>query len=193
MSPPAAVPAWEVLSRRLVLDDPWLRVRAERCRLPDGHVIDPYYVLDGADWVHVHALDDQGRLVLVRQYRHGIGRDGLELPGGLVDPGETPLEAARRELREETGLVARTWIAAGTRHPNPARQSNAVHLFLARGLHEDGPPRLDHGESLTCEWHTPASLDAVIADGQLHNACHLGLLHLAEHVQRRGAGTPARA
>jgi ADP-ribose pyrophosphatase len=101
------------------------------------------------DWVSVVPVTEDGKFVLVRQYRPGIDGPTLEVPGGMIDPGEDPATAALRELREETGYGAGSLVPLGATHPNPVLQSNRHHMFLARGLRRLGEPAFDVGES--CE------------------------------------------
>ena len=101
------------------------------------------------DWVNVVAITADGKAVLVRQFRHGTEQTTLEIPGGAVDPSDrSALAAARRELREETGYVARRWTRLGVVDPNPAFQTNACTTFLAEGAHPAGHPDPDEGEEL---------------------------------------------
>lgn len=110
----------------------------------------PYRVvaLELSDWVTVVARRPDGALVLVRQLRYGTQSTSLETPGGLVDPGERPLAAARRELREETGYRARRWRSLGWVNPNPALQTNRLHMFLALDAEAVATPRPDEREGL---------------------------------------------
>ena len=165
---------WRVTRSDTLLKDQWIHLRADHCVAPAGIEISPYYVLSYPDWVHVVALTEFGRIVLVRQYRHAAGEFFLELPGGAVDPNDISVEqAARRELEEETGFTARRWDLVTSLHPNPATHSNRVHLFLAHDAAYNGPQRLDAGESgLTVEvLDIRAVLDG-LKSGLLGNAMH---------------------
>jgi len=114
-----------------------------------------FYRLQGPDWVVVIALTEALELLVVEQYRHGIDAPTLEIPGGCCDEGESPEGSARRELREETGFKARTWIPLGFCTPNPATQTNRCHSFLALDCHPEGALDLDPAEELqvwACAW-----------------------------------------
>ena len=138
---------WRVLASKTLLRDRWIDVRADHCVTAGGHEIAPYYVLSYPDWVHVVALTDAEELVLVEQYRHGVGRSVLELPGGVIDAGDaSPLAAGQRELLEETGYAARDWRTVSTLYPNPAIQTNRCHAVLATGCHRVGDGAPEPGE-----------------------------------------------
>jgi 8-oxo-dGTP pyrophosphatase MutT (NUDIX family) len=169
--------AWRTLQRRWLVDDRWLRLSADQAQLPDGRVLDPYYVSHDRDWVHVFALDAGRQVLLVRQYRYAAGAMCLELPGGVAEPGETPLAAAQRELLEETGCTASHWEHVAALWPNPARQVNRLHGFVARDAVQVRPPRLDEGEDLHSLLMPLPHLEQAIADGEFSQAMHVGLVY----------------
>ena len=117
---------WKVLQTSYV--QPYIRV--DRCELHNGQLLD-CQLLDYSDEIMVFALTKNQEVVLIRQYRHGAEKVILELPGGSVDDSESPLEAAKRELMEETGYTSDTWIEIGCGSPNPAIYRNKIHSFLA--------------------------------------------------------------
>ena len=126
---------WKTLSSVTTFMDRGLTVRTDRCQRSDGTIIEPYHVLEYPTWVNAIALTEDDRVVLVREYRHGLGTIALGLPSGTMEPDEDDPEIAmRRELREETGYAGGAWIALGTTSPNPANHSNLVWSFLAHKL-----------------------------------------------------------
>src|SRR5215472_7608549 len=119
-----AITPWKVIESRYLIRDPWMVLRADRCKTSGGITIDPYYVQEPEDWVQVIAFDRDNRILLIRQYRHGAGVISSELPCGKIDPGETPADAARRELLEETGCAAQALLPLPSLSPNSAHYAN---------------------------------------------------------------------
>ncbi|HET6331148.1 MAG TPA: NUDIX hydrolase [Holophagaceae bacterium] len=129
-----------------------------------------FYRLQGPDWVNVIPFTEDGDLLVVEQFRHGIDAPTLEIPGGSCDEGETPLESARRELREETGFEAREWTGLGQCAPNPATLGNHCHTFLALGCQAVSGLALDPSEELrlwACPWTEWAEL---LRSGRIEHA-----------------------
>ena len=140
---------WAILESTYIVRDPWQIIHADKCQLPNGRITGPYYVLEYGTWVNVVALTKQQEVVLVRQYRHGIQRTILEIPGGAMDSEDaSPLAAIRRELLEETGYTSNTLIETGRVCPNPANHNNFLHSFLATDVERIGEPQLDATEQI---------------------------------------------
>jgi len=129
------------------------------------------------DWVSIVPVATDGRFVFVRQYRHGIDAPTLEVPGGLIDEGQTPADAALRELREETGYGGGRMARLGATRPNPALQDNWHHMFLLAGAERLGDPHFDHGEYCEVVLLTRDELRNCIRNGDITHA--LVLLALA--------------
>lgn len=171
---------------RMLLEGGFLEVRRDDVRLPDGSAATREYIQHpGA--VAVLALLDDGRLVLVRQFRYPVGRVLLELPAGKLDRGESTLACARRELAEETGYTAREWAFAGEIHNAAAYSSESIWLWFARGL-QAGPQKLDTGEFVEVVTLDADELDALAGRGEVPDVKTLwGLLWLQRW--RAGAWT----
>lgn len=137
---------WERLGKKTLLETPLFKLRSEKLRLPDGSVKDPYYVLERPDAAIIFPVTKDGEIVLVQQYRPPLEAMELGLPAGLVEGGEEPLAAARRELSEETGYAGGAWEPLGRVASSPSLKDNWAHLFLARGVEETSAPSPDEHE-----------------------------------------------
>ena len=138
--------AWERLRSERLLETPYFALRSERLRLPDGAVKEAYYVLERPDAAIIFPLTKEGEVVLVRQYRPPLERMELGLPAGLVEEGEKPEAAARRELLEETGYSGGEWEPLGSLASSPSLKDNWAYLFLACGVEETALPDPDEHE-----------------------------------------------
>ena len=143
--------------------------------------------LDCPDWVNVIALTDDGQIVLVEQYRHGTDEMTLEIPGGAVDPGESPATSAARELEEETGYLATEIIEIGRVDPNPAFLSNRCWTYLALGCRADGEVHLDPSEEIEVSLAPIKDFARLIDEGAItHSLVIAAHDHLRRGI-RRGA------
>lgn len=179
---------WNTLSSRYVLDNRWLKVREDHCRTGRGAVVDAYYVIERNDFAMVVALTDDEQVVLVRQYKHGCGRVVCECPAGYQSPDEEPAAAALRELREETGYVAREVEHLGSLFASPATSTHRMHLFLCRGLTGVGAQSLDPAEDIEVVLMDFAEVLARARRNELVvDAASVAALHLAEARLREPA------
>ncbi len=179
---------WKLIDSRYLIRDPWMTLRADRCELPNGKVLDPYYVQEPPDWVQIVAFDSQDRILITRQYRHAAGIVSTELPCGTVEPNEPPGDTARRELLEETGCIADTWQALPALSPNPARFTNRAYVFLALNTRQVQAQTLEETEDIEFEFMALAEVLALIERGLFPQAIHIASLFLAMRVRGLSLG-----
>lgn len=171
---------WSLLSSASAFRTPIFALRKDRVRAPRNGTEHDFYVLEAADWVNVVALTGDGQIVLVRQYRHGSGAISTEIPGGVVEPGEPPLDAARRELLEETGFAADDWSQIGVIEPNPAIQNNRTWTFLARGARKVAELDLDPAEEIDVHLQALSEIPTLLRRGEItHSLVMCAFMHLA--------------
>ena len=158
---------WKVLESEYLIQRPWLTARRDKVELPDGRIIPEYYVLEYPDWVNVIAITKEGDFVMEKQYRHAARRISYELPCGVMEKGETPLEAAQRELLEETGFGGGQWQKLMELSANPSTMTNTTHCFLAIGVEKVTEPHLDATEELTVLFMRPDEVMRMLDQNQL--------------------------
>ncbi|MBQ8521679.1 MAG: NUDIX hydrolase [Bacteroides sp.] len=139
---------WKTLSSEYLIKRPWLTARRDKVQLPDGRILDEYYVLEYPTWINVIAVTKDDKMVLVRQYRHALGRTSFEIVAGVVEKDEAPLKAAQRELLEETGYTGGEWKELMCISANPSTMTNLTHCFLAEGVEKTTAQHLDACEDL---------------------------------------------
>ena len=177
---------WKLLKTEYLVDAPWLKVAKETCELPNGKVIDDFYTLWQPDWVLILARTAEGKWVMTEQYRHGTGKIALEFPAGIIDKGETPEQAALRELQEECGYridSSTTPIALcapgsaqndtvrfiGTFPVNPDRHRGVFHVVFIDGVVKGGSTHFDSTEDIESFELTDEELQKKMADGTFNH------------------------
>lgn len=171
---------WKILESR----HPFPKFRMDTCELPSGK---PYkaFVLEFDAWANVVAITKKNEVVLVRQYRHGVQEISLELPGGVVDAGEDPLEGVRRELLEETGYGEGTFVEVGRIYPNPAIQQNTLYCYLATDVEWVGEQHLDESEEIEVALVPLDEMIEMVQQGRLRHALNVAVLFRAlMHLKR---------
>ena len=139
---------WKTLSQKYLIEKPWLTARVDKVELPTGAIIDEYYVLEYPDWVNTIAITKDGMFVFVRQYRYAIGKTVNELCAGVIEKGEDPMDAAKRELMEETGFGGGKWQKWMTISANPSTHTNLTHCYLAMDVERMDVQHLDQAEDI---------------------------------------------
>jgi ADP-ribose diphosphatase len=175
-----SVKDWEEVARELLQDCRVFTVSRSTARSPRTGEPHPFYRIDSSDWVNIVAVTAQDELVMVRQYRHGEGRVTLEIPGGLVDAGESADVAAARELLEETGYRATSVERLGVVNPNPALFGNRTETYLARGVEKIAEIQNGHTEETTVELVPLADLHETLRAGKITSALVIAALYWFE-------------
>lgn len=170
MKPPSRpeLASWKTLRREPVFDgSPWLSVYAETVELPDGRRVAPYYAIEQPDFVVAAAMNTAGMFLVQWNYKHGPRRVTLELPAGVINTGESPLEAAQRELLEETGHVSDDWRPLGSFTVNGNHGGGRGHYFLARNARRERPPAHGDLEEIVPAEMTPAQMRSHLLSGDV--------------------------
>ena len=170
LHPEHDIQKWTVLESEYLIRRPWLTARRDRVQLPNGVINPEYYVLEYPDWVNIIAITDDGRMILERQYRHGRGEVGYEIPAGVCESGETPEQAARRELLEETGYGDGTWHLNMVAAPNPSTSTNLCHSFIATGVRRLSDQHLEATEDIALYLLYPDEVLRLMQDGKIIQA-----------------------
>jgi ADP-ribose diphosphatase len=144
-----------------------------------------FFVLEAGPWVNVVPITPDGEIVLIEQYRHGIEAVTLEIPGGMVDPDESPMEAAGRELLEETGYQAAMLVSLGKSHPNPAILNNVLYSYLAAGVKKIAEPTLEAGEDISVVTYRVDELSKLVRDGKITHSLVLAAFHFLSLQESR--------
>ena len=161
---------WKTLSTEYLIERPWLTARRDCVQLPDGRIMDEYYVLEYPDWVNIIAIDKKGNMILVRQYRHALGQTNFELVAGVLEQDENPLDAAKRELLEETGYSGGEWHELMQLSANSSTMTNITHCFVATGVEKISGQHLDDTEDLEVYTFTQSEVKEMIRQGEFMQA-----------------------
>lgn len=165
---------WKILNSQKIFQNNYFSLRTDKCELPNNVIMPRYYVMEFPNWVHVVPFTEKNEIVLLKQYRHPTQKRWIEIPGGTIHGAsssegkkkssqkESPKEAAQRELLEETGFQAQKIKKLGCHYPNPALQTNKIHVFLALGCKKIAEPSLDPYEDLKVVlWNLPRLFTAI--------------------------------
>lgn len=161
---------WKVLGSEYIIRRPWLTARVDKVQLPNGAVHPEYYVLEYPNWVNIIAITTEGKFVMVEQYRHGLADIFTELVAGVVEDGEEPLHAAKRELLEETGYGKGDWQLFSVLSANPGTMTNLTYTFLATDVEPVASQHLDDTEDLAVKLLSESEIKALLLNNDLKQA-----------------------
>lgn len=163
---------WKILSSHYLHKGPWATLRTDKCEMPDGRIVEQYYVLEYPNWVNGVAITVEGKILMVRQYRHAAGIVSLEIPGGVIDGDEQPEYAMRRELLEETGYRFDNVELLATVYANPSTANNKTFCYLATGGVKVQEQALDEHEEVVVEEYTIDEVKQLLAENKIAQALH---------------------
>lgn len=171
---------WKILESKYIRP----RFRTDTVELPSGKVFEPI-VFEFRSWANVLAMTKDEKVVVIRQYRHGVQKVLCEFPGGVVEDGEDPMQGAKRELLEETGYVASKLIEVGRFYPNPALQANTLFFYLALDAEKVDVQKLDEAEDIEVDLVSMDELIAMAKRGEFpHGLQVAGLFHVLAYLDR---------
>lgn len=177
---------WRTIDSHYLIQRPWLTARRDTVQLPDGRINDEYYILEYPDWVNVIAVTDDGRYLMVEQYRHGLQDYFTELVAGVIEAGEEPLAAAQRELLEETGYAGDDWQLLSVLSQNPSTSNNLTYCYVARGVHKVSGQSLDATEDIAVKILSETELKEMLIGDRFRQS--LMAAPLWKYFALKGAG-----
>ncbi len=165
---------WKIVSSEYLFKETWFTVRKDTCETPQGKIVSPYYVYEFPTWVSALAITEDNKVIMVRQYRHGIQETILEVPGGCVDDEDKNYEEAiARELLEETGYKFSGYKYLGKVSPNPSTNNNWMHMFLATGGIKVKEQQLDHNEEIEVILMDIEEVQTLLSENKIIQALHV--------------------
>lgn len=165
------VKKWRILNQEYLYEKQFLTIRKDTVELPNKTIIKDYHIIENRDWVNVIAITDEGLFVFEKQYRHGIQRIGYELCAGYIEENETALEAAQRELLEETGYSGGQWEDFMTSYPDPSSMNIINHTFLAKGVKKNNLQKLENTEHIELRFFTLKQVILLLNKGLIYEGC----------------------
>ena len=171
---------WKINNSEYLFKNHWLTLRADTCEKPDGAIIEPYYVYEFSDWVTAVPFTKDGKIIMIKQYRHALGDISIEIPGGCVDQGDTNLQTAcARELLEETGYVFDSYKYLCKTSANPSTNNNLMHIFLAEGGKWQNVQQLDAGEDIEILLLSVDEVKGLLKENKIIQSMHVTALMYA--------------
>jgi 8-oxo-dGTP pyrophosphatase MutT (NUDIX family) len=170
---------WRTLSSEYLSHETWFTVRKDTCEKKDGSIVHNYYVFEFPDWATAFPLTADGKIIMTKQYRHALNQVGFELPGGVVEKGESFETGIQRELLEETGYVFDEIKPLGVISANPSTNSNLMHMFLATGGKKVSEQSLDANEEIEVYELSLDELLQLMDENKIMQSMHMTTIYYA--------------
>jgi ADP-ribose pyrophosphatase len=167
---------WKVLESTYLHQEPWLTIRKDVCQLPNGNIVPSFYVNEYPEWANAFGLTKEGKVVMVRQYRHGIKSIETELPGGVIEEGEDVREGVEREMLEETGYQFEKYEYLGKISANPSTTNNFMHMFLATGGEKVAEQTLDIEEDVDVLLLSIDEVKQLVKENKIMQSLHVNCI-----------------
>lgn len=170
---------WIVEKEEVAFKHPFMEVKLQQLRLPDGRIIPDWPIINIRDYINVVAVNGAGKILIIEGYKHGIGRSSWQIVGGYIDAGEDPLTAAKRELMEETGLATDDWTPLGSFIVDANRRAAQATFFLATNCQQVAEPDNEDLEEYSLHWQGKDEVMMALKDGRIQSLGYATPLALA--------------
>jgi len=171
---------WKTISSEYLFKENWFTVRKDTCEKPDGKLVNNYYVFEFPEWATALAITEEGKIIMVKQWRQALGEVCIELPGGCVDATDASFEdAIRRELLEETGYAFEAVHNLGNISANPSTNNNLMHMFIATGGKKVAEQKLDANEQIEILEISMEELIQLVEEKRIVQSMHLSTIFYA--------------
>jgi len=177
---------WKILNQKYLEKNDYIKLRKDSCVTSNGKIVDSYYIMEVQDASCTVAMTKEGKILMIKEYKHGVQKEILQLPCGYMNKNEEPLAAAKRELAEETGYTSKKWILLGSFSGSPGRLTHYYHLFLAEECEKTEQQKLDALETLDVFEYTKEEAEEELKKQDTDLVTPLGFLMVKQMWKRKG-------
>ncbi|MBI2662322.1 NUDIX hydrolase [Candidatus Woesearchaeota archaeon] len=177
---------WKILNQKYLEKNDYIKLRKDSCVTLNGKIVDSYYIMEIQDVSCAVAMTKEGKILMIKEYKHGVQKEILQLPCGYVAMNEEPLVAAKRELAEETGYTSKKWALLGSFTGSPGRLTHYYHLFLAEECEKTEQQKLDVLEMMDVFEYTKEEAEEELKKQDTDLVTPLGFLMVKQMWKRKG-------